>query len=725
MPSAARKTRVEFIALTGDDALLEQIGQTLDGESTFRHAESVEAASAFIRPLRPCVLLLDARGHQDLAAIVESVQSRDGTCIVVVFTPVDESANVSRSVRGSATFAVLPIPVEQGQTMAVLEGAREEALARFTLVAQPVDQPIDQPIAEPVTPAAPATAQITTPASAPGHPPPPETAKIAAAVAPGRTTGRRASDVPSKASATITAGGSAGGSKRRALTLAVAGAALVAITVAWFTLRGSDSSDRAADATATASAVAKPAVAPPVTAPEVLQSGSTEELLDKARVALRERHYTDPEGDNALVYFRSVLANEPDNDEAKEGLQRIGAVLDERLKSELAQRKFEDVAGTLAHLQLIRPGDPALAQIEGKLVDAQIAAALQAGNVERAGQLLRQASQAGTLPEQSAAHWRDELARRQGDARAQVLAQLVSTRIGEGKLVDPANDSAKAYLAQLRRVPSDPKGLADAATSELQQAYLLKIREAAAQSHREDLDRWLAEARTLGVNPTRLAAAMRDAAPTAVVQPAVSESVRLAQLVQDRINDEHLLEPSQDSALAYLNALRTADPSGSALAASTRALSDKLLEAGRNALADRNFDAAQANAAAARRLGLSMGDVETLERGIAAARTPAKPTPRQVPPSEFKRTRYVPPEYPKEALQKGIRGQVRVSITVDTDGKVKSATVVNSTPAGVFDQSALDAVRRWRFKPIEVDGTGIEATLMTEIVFQPDNAKKP
>ena len=80
-PSVSHPPRVEIIALTDDDALLEQIGQALDGDATFRHAESVDAAGEFIRPLRPCLLLLDARSQQDLPAAVASVQSPDGTCV--------------------------------------------------------------------------------------------------------------------------------------------------------------------------------------------------------------------------------------------------------------------------------------------------------------------------------------------------------------------------------------------------------------------------------------------------------------------------------------------------------------------------------------------------------------------------------------------------------------------------------------------------------------------
>lgn len=592
-PSVSHPRRVEIIALTDDDALLEQIGQALDGEATFRHVESVDAAREFVRPLRPCLVLLDARGRQDLPATVAGMQSPDGTCVVVVLAPPDESANVARSLKGSATFAILSIPFEQGPTIAVLDGAREEALARLTLAAQPL-----------VEPAAAATAPLVVT---------PE---------PARAMDRHDSDVRRTRAAAISTAEPVDGGTWRSWGSILAGVVLLAIAVAWFTLRTPDTDDRAAATATREPQAAEPADALPATDAADVLTGSSDELLDRAREAMNARHYTAPEGDNALALFRAVLAQDSGNDEAREGLQRIGGLLDERLQSELAQRKLNDAAGTLAHLKLIRPDDPALAQVDAKLAAAQVAAA-------------------------------DEISRRQGDARAQQLAQLVSTRIREGKLVDPANDSAKTYLVQLRRMPSDPRGLADAATAELTQALLLKIREAAAQPRRDELERWLAEARSLGVSPTRVAAAIRAAPPPTSTQPTVPQPERLAQPVADRIDDGRPLEPSQDRSLASSNA------------------------------------------------------------------------PRQLPPGELKRTRYVPPEYPKDALKRGLGGEVRVRFTLDADGKVKSAEVVNASPAEVFDRAALDAVRRWRFKPPAAGSPDFEASVVTNIVFRPDNAGTP
>jgi protein TonB len=91
---------------------------------------------------------------------------------------------------------------------------------------------------------------------------------------------------------------------------------------------------------------------------------------------------------------------------------------------------------------------------------------------------------------------------------------------------------------------------------------------------------------------------------------------------------------------------------------------------------------------------------------------------------QLKRIRYVAPEYPREALAKELRGEVRVRYTIGTDGRIKDAVVTASNPAGVFDDAALVAVRRWRYKPVEVDGQVVEATSGSALLFQPDVTKR-
>jgi protein TonB len=84
----------------------------------------------------------------------------------------------------------------------------------------------------------------------------------------------------------------------------------------------------------------------------------------------------------------------------------------------------------------------------------------------------------------------------------------------------------------------------------------------------------------------------------------------------------------------------------------------------------------------------------------------------------MKRTRYVAPVYPRAALEDNVSGEVRVRITVDAEGKVTDTVIVESTPAGVFDDAALAAVRRWRFKPAEVDGRPVESSSIQSLLFR-------
>ncbi len=316
----------------------------------------------------------------------------------------------------------------------------------------------------------------------------------------------------------------------------------------------------------------------------------------------------------------------------------------------------------------------------------RIAAALESNDVERAAALLRQASQSGVLPTERTARLREDLERRQADARAQRLAELVSARIRDDRLVEPANDSAKFHLAQLRKVAGDSRRTA-AAERELENAYLQRARDAGAAKQTAEVERWLEEARSMGVSQARIAAVQREARAAAVTKaPAVAGADRNVSLVQARIDDGRLLDPAQDSAIFHWNALRASDPSAAAAAGGV--LSARLIERSRSSLAAGRLDDAQRHLVAARQLGINLPEVDALEGSVAAARLPVPAGPVQVSSDQLKRTRYVAPEYPRQALAKSLRGDVRVRYTVGMDGRVKDAEVTASNPPGVFDEVA-------------------------------------
>ncbi|MCX7230112.1 MAG: energy transducer TonB [Burkholderiales bacterium] len=66
-----------------------------------------------------------------------------------------------------------------------------------------------------------------------------------------------------------------------------------------------------------------------------------------------------------------------------------------------------------------------------------------------------------------------------------------------------------------------------------------------------------------------------------------------------------------------------------------------------------------------------------------------------------------PPPYPAAARRMGEQGEVRLDVHVGVDGSVIDVQVRASSGSPALDRSAMDAVRRWRFRPATVDGQAV------------------
>lgn len=71
-------------------------------------------------------------------------------------------------------------------------------------------------------------------------------------------------------------------------------------------------------------------------------------------------------------------------------------------------------------------------------------------------------------------------------------------------------------------------------------------------------------------------------------------------------------------------------------------------------------------------------------------------------------TQKVSPVYPPAAKNVRMTGIVRVDVVVSEDGKV--AEVQNTSGPSMLQRAALDAVKRWKFKPFMRDGQPVKAT---------------
>jgi len=84
---------------------------------------------------------------------------------------------------------------------------------------------------------------------------------------------------------------------------------------------------------------------------------------------------------------------------------------------------------------------------------------------------------------------------------------------------------------------------------------------------------------------------------------------------------------------------------------------------------------------------------------------------------------WVPPQYPESARKAKQEGDVLVEFVVEADGTVSRAEVKES-PADVFKQPALEAVKQWHFKPALEDAKPAASALRVQVVFDLQRARQ-
>ena len=80
--------------------------------------------------------------------------------------------------------------------------------------------------------------------------------------------------------------------------------------------------------------------------------------------------------------------------------------------------------------------------------------------------------------------------------------------------------------------------------------------------------------------------------------------------------------------------------------------------------------------------------------------------------------RQIPPEYPMAALRKGLVGQVELRFLVERDGAVAQVQVISADPPGAFEDSAMRAVKSWRFTPGMYQGEPVRTWVRIPIAFE-------
>jgi hypothetical protein len=334
----AAQPSVDVTALTTRDEFLLEFGQALAGQAAIRPVDSLAAALESLtgQSRRGQVLVLDACKADEVLPVVKAVEAGAPQAVILVFAPAALEPQLGTAVLGSSVFAVLPSsPVNARKTLAVFAEVIEKANQRLK-------------------PAVPADFEL-------------ETTRYVAAleVAP------------------------LSGGKGRALALAALVCAGALAAGAWYYLRGPQEDLAVSGAPATAPAQSVPAAPspaapaqaalPPAPTPELsVVHGQVDELLEKARLAMRERRYTEPAADNALLYYRSAAAADASDAEAHDGLARVAAVIASRFDEALAGGRLDQAAQDFANFRAAVPDDARIADLGARLANAQLGKGLAA-----------------------------------------------------------------------------------------------------------------------------------------------------------------------------------------------------------------------------------------------------------------------------------------------------------------------------------------------------------
>jgi protein TonB len=666
---AIKRPKLAAYLVSGDVDLWPQVGAQLPAKLSFRQIDSVVELLNDVPADTPAVVLWDARGCAAKSAELSRIQAHSARFAMLVLD--DDHSAWTSAVQHGQIVAFVAVPVDQSRLVGALGGAYEEVQARTALLG----------------------GQTAAPARAGG--------------------GKR---IPRTFIAAL------------ALGIGGIGAAILLLH------------QRSADANLGTSQPA--AISPPAAAGGALQSAHpesaaespsagpsspTEETVDaligQAQQAMRDRHFIDPPQGSALALYRSALGLEPSSGEAQQGLQRLAEVLLARVQSALDERQFDAALQALENARSIDPSDkrlPALderiAKMRAELGPAEILAAINAQNFDRAAQLIDQAARTRSVGEPKLTQLREELRRHRADSDDTRLVALIDARMQQDQLADPPNDSAVYYLSQARKAGMTSAAL-QAQFRELSRRLMLAARNAIAQQHLEDADRYATELRNIGAPLSQVAGLQHDIGVSRAQHPPVAapEQPHFADLVRMRLAQGSVIEPQSDSALHYLNQLKAADPQNASIAPLSKSVQTEILVQAREAL-----DASlPGQTEALLQIAASLGPSPEADALRDRLRAPAAITgPKQVAEASLTRTRPLQIDYPPSALNNQTEGQVEVGYTVTPKGAVADLEVISATPPGVFDKAASNAVSRLRYKPVIDAGRPVAVSTKMLVKFR-------
>jgi TonB family protein len=441
-PSASSKAQPPLLILSRDNGLVDTVRKSAPRGTRVVTAPSLDQAAGQLPSLQPGVLLIDTACAPDVGPMVAQLTQHFPDMVVVVAGKSEDSQALMRLTAAGQIYRFLLLPLSQGQTRLTLEAAMNRHLEL------------------------------------------------------GATATRLAS------------GGDGGAKKNYLINYALMGAGLiVVIGLIWFFM-GRVAGDKPADQAATTAAVTKdPAATELALAKKALNEGKLvepagESALDLYRSALSINPGSQPARDGVRAVADKILERgekalmsekleeavasvelardiQPDHprlsfmdEQIKRERERMkltqAAEVGSRVSALLAQASQridqdklitpagESARDSLAEARRLDPSDPAVLQANRDLINRIVDASKQAataGNLDQAQSLATAARQMGyggsglASVDRAISDARSAASRRAG-ADAEIA--VARKRLNDGQLIEPAGDSARDHIGNVR-----------------------------------------------------------------------------------------------------------------------------------------------------------------------------------------------------------------------------------------------------------------------------------
>jgi protein TonB len=467
---------------------------------------------------------------------------------------------------------------------------------------------------------------------------------------------------------------------RRKSVLAGIAAALAAGTYITWSMSGQVANEsRIATPAADTAAIATPAIAEqelvlPASGTGAMTPPPYLALLEDARVARDSGNIAAPPGSNAIELYSAALAQSGNDADIAAEFDGLLITVFGSVEAALLETRLDDAEAALAALGIAVPDNPRLA-----FLDVQFNRERFRNTTDQARQAIR--SGRFDLPqadERALNLLVDQLETARSEQRVDEVLALASERVEDGSLTSPSNDNARYYFELA--LNNDPgNAVAEQGLLVVASKLVLLARAAIDNGQLDRAAAYLADAQVLDPASKGLGET-QNALETARREQAEREAAAAEEEAQRRAAAAALTEAPDEAQSALLAA---------AAAASATLDSDSSAD------------------------GVFAGSTQQ-DGGDTAA---ASAQPELIGISSLKRTKYVAPKYPRNAMRRNITGSVDVRFTVAADGTVSAVEVIESTPGSVFDEAAKDAVAKWLFEPVLEDGVAVEKRSAVRMAF--------